>query len=61
MVADILEHRRYKTEIMQRHKRKTDNPEIDVIDVKDKIKLAVECKNYKHGNKIGIKEIRNFT
>lgn len=60
-VAKIFQDRGYEITLRQKLKGKSNQlNEIDVIARRNRITIAIECKNYADNNKVGIKEIRDF-
>ncbi|MBS3923334.1 MAG: restriction endonuclease [Nitrosarchaeum sp.] len=60
-VERIFKDRGYETSLRQRLRGKSGQlNEIDVLAKRNKITVAIECKNYDENRKIGIAEIRNF-
>lgn len=61
-VAKILQDRGYQTQLRNRMTGKSgQHNEIDILAKRNNTVLAVECKNYAEGMKVGIKEMRDFT
>ncbi len=62
MVEKILQDRGFSTETRTKTRDSSGQlNEIDIIAKRNRIVLAVECKNYAESNKVGIKEIRDFS
>ncbi len=62
MVEKILQDRGFSTETRTKTRGSSGQlNEIDIIAKRNRIVLAVECKNYAESNKVGIKEIRDFS
>ena len=62
MAEKILQDRGFTTETRTKIRGTSGQlNEIDVLAKRNRIVLAVECKNYAESNKVGIKEIRDFS
>jgi len=62
MVEKIFKDRGFQTQTRQKLRGKSEQfNEIDVLATRGKVVIAIECKNYREGSKVGIKEIRDFT
>lgn len=62
MAEKILQDRGFSTETRTKIRGTSGQlNEIDIIAKRNQIVLAVECKNYAESNKVGIKEIRDFS
>lgn len=61
MVEKIFQSQGYETKTRQKILGESGAyNEIDVIATRKSVKIAIECKNYAEGSKVGIKEIRDF-
>ena len=61
-VEKILQERGFSTETRTKIRGMSGQlNEIDIMATRNRITIAVECKNYTESNKIGIKEIRDFS
>ncbi len=62
MAEKILQDRGFSTESRTKLRGTSGQlNEIDIIAKRNRIVIAVECKNYAESNKVGIKEIRDFS
>ena len=62
MVEKILQDRGFSTETRVKIRGTSGQlNEIDIMATRNKIVIGVECKNYAESNKVGIKEIRDFS
>lgn len=62
MVEKILQDRGFSTETRVKTRGTSGQlNEIDIMATRNKIVIGVECKNYAESNKVGIKEIRDFS
>lgn len=62
MVEKILQDRGFSTETRTKIRGSSGQlNEIDIVAKRNRVVLAVECKNYAESNKVGIKEIRDFS
>lgn len=62
MAEKILQDRGFSTETRTKIRGTSGQlNEIDIIAKRNQVVLAVECKNYAESNKVGIKEIRDFS
>ena len=60
-VEKILQDRGFSTETRTKRRGTSGQlNEIDIIATRNRVIIAVECKNYAESSKVGIKEIRDF-
>ena len=62
MVEKILQDRGFSTETRTKIRGTSGQlNEIDIMATRNRVAIAVECKNYAESNKVGIKEMRDFS